>query len=134
MENNISLTPSMRTVQTIYRANTVQAGTEEVSEVKNEDSFEKSVDSYIQENRRRQKQEQKLAEQQKRDMAIARRRKMKLLMKKHEDYLRFLEGTALKRSMEERERIKNLEASEAEIDAVSDLPPGAEAPLFIRVR
>lgn len=134
MENNIYTGASVQPVQAAYTKKVVTEGTEEVSERKNEDSFEKSVDSYIKENRRRQKQEQRLAEQQRQAMAVSRRRKMKLLLKKHEDYLRFLEGTALKRSAEERERIKNPDVSEAELNSAASLPPDAKAPLFIRVR
>lgn len=134
MENSIYAGTSVQPVQRQYTKKAVPESTDEVPEKKNADSFEKSVDSYIKENRRRQKQEQKLAEQQRYDMAVARRRKMKLLLKKHEDYLRFLEGTALKRSAEERERIKNPDVSEAELDSAASLPPDAKAPLFIRVR
>lgn len=137
MENSIYTGTSVQPVQTAYAKKAVTEcadGTDEVSEKKNADSFEKSVDSCIKENRRRQKQEQRLAEQQRQAMAVSRRRKMKLLLKKHEDYLRFLEGTALKRSAEERERIKNPDVSEAELNSAASLPPDAKAPMFIRVR
>lgn len=134
MENGISAGLPMQQTQRLYTAKTVSDIVNEASERKNEDSFEKSVDNYIAENRRRQKREQELAAKQSRDMAIARRRKLKLLLKKHEDYLRFLEGTALKRSAAERERIKNPNVSQAEIDAAASLPPDAKAPMFIRVR
>lgn len=134
MDNNISVGLTVKPVQTTYRGKNVLGAANEVSEIKNADSFEKSVDNYIKENRRRQKQEQKLAEQQRRDIAASRRRKMKLLQKKHEDYLRFLQGTALKRSLAERERIKNPNISEAEVDYATDLAQDTKAPLFIRIR
>lgn len=135
MENNLSIGTGVQPLQTTYTKKAVpEAESEAVSDKKKADSFEKSVDNYIAENRRRQRQEQRLAEQQSRDIAIARRRKMKLLLKKHEDYLRFLEGTALKRALMERERIKNPDISEAEADYATDMAQETKAPLFIRVR
>ncbi len=97
------------------------------------DEFIKSVDSYLENQRRRQKLEEKIAKQNAADMAARKRRLRKLLLKKHDDYLRFLEGTALKRSIAERERIRNPHLSEAKIDADSDAVTDAVSPLFIRV-
>ncbi len=97
------------------------------------DEFIKSVDSYIKEQRHQQKLEEKAAKQIAADMAARKRRLRKLLLKKHDDYLRFLEGTALKRSIAERERIRKPHSPEAEIEAKSDAVTDAVSPLFIRV-
>lgn len=97
------------------------------------DEFIRSVDSYINEQRRQQKLEEKIAKQNAADMAARKRRMSKLLLKKHNDYLRFLEGTALKRSIAERERIRDPHLSETEIDADSDAVTDAVSPLFIRI-
>ena len=113
-----------------------------ISNQKNRDSFQKSVDDFlsersckdIQEIRRRRREEIRREQQQAYEYRLARRRKLKLLMKKHEDYVRFLEETALKRSMNERERIKSPESTEAEINAVTNAVTDAKQPLFIRVK
>lgn len=107
---------------------------EQNPEDKKFDKFIKSIDSYLENQRRRQKYEEKLAKQNAADAAVRKRRRMKLILKKHIDYLRFLEGTALKRSIAERERIRDPHSTEAEIINKADAVTNAEAPLFIRVR
>lgn len=108
---------------------------------KNTDTFEKAVDDILsekgyknfQDKLKRRRLEIKLEQQRVYELSIARRRKLKLLMKKHEDYVRFLEGTALKKALAERERIKDPKSSEAEINSASQSPPDAKMPMFIRV-
>ncbi len=118
----------------VYTQNRESVPKEEAAEDKKYDEFIKSVDSYIKEQRRQQKYEEKLAKQNAADAAVRKRRRMKLLLKKHNDYLRFLEGTALKRSIAERERIRDPQSSEAEITNKADAVTNAESPLFIRIR
>ncbi len=107
---------------------------EQTPEDKKFDKFIKSIDSYMENQRRQQKYEEKLAKQNAADAVVRKRRRMKLLLKKHRDYLRFLEGTALKRSIAERERIRDPQSSEAEITNKADAVTNAESPLFIRIR
>lgn len=118
----------------VYIRNRESVPKEETAEGKKYDEFIKSVDNYMESQRRRQKLEDKIARQNAADAAVRKRRRMKLLLKKHNDYLRFLEGTALKRSIAERERIRDPQSSEAEIDNKADAVTDAEAPLFIRIR
>ena len=106
------------------------------------DVFQKAADEFFSkksyeeiryERRKRQaeiQREQQLAN----DYRLARRRKLKLLIKKHEDYVRFLEETALKKSLSERERIKSPDSTGAEINAAADLKTDAKQPMFIRVK
>ncbi len=100
----------------------------------NYDTFIKSVDSYLEAQRQRQKREEEIAKQNAADAAVRKRRRMKLLLKKHDDYRRFLEGTALKRALTERERIRDPHIAEGEIKAGTDAVTDAALPLFIRVR
>lgn len=140
MEVNFSVS-SESIVKAKAKAAKYAAGTD-ISNQKNRDSFQKSVDDFlsersckdIQEMRRRHREEIRREQQQAYEYRLARRRKLKLLMKKHEDYVRFLEETALKKSMNERERIKSPESSEAEINAVTNAVTDAKQPLFIRVK
>ncbi len=114
----------------------------DISNQKNKDSFQKSVDDFlsersckdIQQMRRQRREEIKREQQQAYEYRLARRRKLKLLIKKHEDYVRFLEETALKKSMNERERIKSPDSTEAEINAVTNAVTDAKQPLFIKVK
>ena len=144
METGLFPNSANRTSGAVYNSKKISYGGNagETSE-KSMDSFEKAVNDQFsereykdyQESLRRRKQEIKQEQQQAFQLSIERRRKLKLLLKKHEDYVRFLEGTALKKSLAERERIQNPEASEAEIN--SSLPMStfdAKMPLFIRVR
>ena len=108
---------------------------------KNTDTFEKAVDDILsekgyknyQDKLRQRRQEIRREQEINFQLSVARRRKLKLLMKKHEDYVRFLEGTALKKALAERERMKDPECSEAEINSASQSPPDAKMPMFIRV-
>lgn len=110
---------------------------------KNRDSFEKTVDDILSEKgykdyQQRLKQRRKEIQQEQQqaiELRAERRRKLKLLLKKHEDYVRFLEGTALKKALAEQERIENPHASAAEINHSLPMSPSdAKMPLFIRVR
>lgn len=105
------------------------------------DTFEKTVDDILsekgykdhQEKLRQRRLEIKQEQQRIYEISVARKRKLKLLIKKHEDYVRFLEGTALKKALAERERIKDPKCSAAEMNSVSQSPPDAKMPMFIRV-
>ena len=105
------------------------------------DTFEKTVDDILsekgyknyQEKLRQRRLEIKQEQQRIYEISVARKRKLKLLIKKHEDYVRFLEGTALKKALAERERIKDPKCSSAEMNSVSQSPPDAKMPMFIRV-
>lgn len=118
----------------VYTQNRETVPGEQTPEDKKFDKFIKSIDSYLENQRRQQKYEEKLAKQNAADAAVRKRRRMKLLLKKHNDYLRFLEGTALKRSIAERERIRDPLSTEAEITNKADAVTNAESPLFIRIR
>lgn len=118
----------------VYTQSRESVPKDKTAEDKKYDEFIKSVDSYLENQRRQQKYEEKIARQNAVDAAVRKRRRMKLLLKKHRDYLRFLEGTALKRSIAERERIRDPQSSEAEIDNKADAVTNAESPLFIRIR
>ena len=138
--NNSSLTSA----GTVYKPKTVSyGGNTEGSTEKNADSFEKAVNDQFsereykdyQERLKRRRQEIQREQQLAYEIRAERRRKLKLLLKKHEDYVRFLEGTALKKSLAERERIKDPDASEAEINGSLPMSPfDAKMPLFIRVK
>ena len=128
---------------TAYPARNVSyAGSTGEDPQKSKDSFEKAMDDELsrnwykdyQESLKRRRKEIQQEQQQAFQLSVERRRKLKLLLKKHEDYVRFLEGTALKKSIAERERIKDPQASAAEINFLSQDPPDAKMPLFIRVR
>ena len=126
-----------------YKPKTVSG--EEISaeaSEKGKDSFEKAIDDELSKNwyedyQKRLKQRKKEIQQEQQqaiELRAERRRKLKLLLKKHEDYVRFLEGTALKKALAERERIQNPHASAAEINESLPMSPGeAKMPLFIRV-
>ena len=110
---------------------------------KGKDSFEKAIDDELSNNwyedyQKRLKQRKKEIQQEQQqaiELRAERRQKLKLLLKKHEDYVRFLEGTAMKKALAERERIKDPQASEAEINNSLPMSPAdAKMPLFIRVR
>ena len=108
---------------------------------KKTDTFEKAVDDILsekgyknyQDKLRQRRQEIRREQEINFQLSVARRRKLKLLMKKHEDYVRFLEGTALKKALAERERIKDPKSSEAEINSASQSPPDAKMPMFIKI-
>lgn len=95
--------------------------------------YEKSYER-IQYERRKRQAEIKREQQQAYEYRLSRRRKLKLLLKKHEDYVRFLEETALKKSIAERERIRSPYSTGAEINADADLKTDAKQPMFIRVK
>ena len=143
METGLFPNSASRTSGAVYNSKKISYGrsAEETSE-KSMDSFEKAVNDQFsereykdyQESLRRRKQEIKQEQQQAFQLSIERRRKLKLLLKKHEDYVRFLEGTALKKSLAERERIQDPKASAAEINSLPIAPGDAKMPLFIRVR
>ena len=108
---------------------------------KKTDTFEKTVEDIrlekeyknFQDKLKQRRLEIKQEQQRIYELSVARRRKLKLLMKKHEDYVRFLEGTALKKALAERERIKDPDCSAAKINSASQSPPDAKMPMFIRV-
>ncbi|MCH5348694.1 MAG: hypothetical protein J1E40_05175 [Oscillospiraceae bacterium] len=139
-----SLTTSRKyTSAAVYNIKTASdSAAAETSTEKKTDTFEKTVDDILsekgyknhQEQLRRRRQEIQREQQQIYELRAERRRKLKLLLKKHDDYVRFLEGTALKRSLAERKRIEDPKCSAAEINSVSQSPPDAKMPLFIRVK
>ncbi|MCH5192379.1 MAG: hypothetical protein J1F11_00350 [Oscillospiraceae bacterium] len=146
METSLFTNNTNYTAASLYNPKTASDINAAASDKKKTDTFEKTVEDIRwekehkkfqeklrqrrQEIRREIRREQELSFQ----LSVERRRKMKLLMKKHEDYVRFLEGTALKKTLAERERIKDPECSAAEINSVSQSPPDAKMPMFIRVR
>ena len=143
METGLFTNNSNGIVNSPYKTKTVSyAGNTENSEEKNTDSFEKTVDDMLsgngykdyQQRLKQRRQEIQREQQLAVELRAERRRKLKLLLKKHEDYVRFLEGTAMKKSLAERERIENPKASESEINSLTPSAFDAKMPLFIRVK
>ena len=134
--NNTNYTAAFYNIKTESDINTAAAKEQKT------DTFEKTVDDILsekgyknyQEKLRQRRLEIKQEQQRIYEISVARKRKLKLLIKKHEDYVRFLEGTALKKALAERERIKDPKCSSAEMNSVSQSPPDAKMPMFIRVR
>lgn len=142
METGLFTNNSNNTSAVLYNPKITQDSiSTDASGDKKTDTFEKTVDDILsekgyknhQEQLKRRRLEIKQEQQRVYEISVARRRKLKLLMKKHEDYVRFLEGTALKKALAERERMKDPDCSAAEINSASQSPPDAKMPMFIRV-
>ena len=142
METGLFTNNSGHASGTVYNSRKISyGGSVGGNSEKNADSFEKAVKDQFsekeykdyQESLKRRKQEIKQEQQQAYELSVQRRRKLKLLLKKHEDYVRFLEGTAMKKALAERERIQDPKASLPEVNSLPMSSADAKMPLFIRV-